>query len=290
MIELLIKYLMKDNMKTTWIIQTNMGSGSDVGAYVQGVRDSGADVIEVEHIPFSIDLPNVHVDGPVVVYGAVSFISAVQKAGVWPTGVFGTPETFTYEAWAKNYNEMLLNSPDGVMLTTIGEFCNDSRNPQEDIFVRPQHDTKSLVGAVQTAGEFKAWCIEACKGDFAGVDKNTPIVIAKPYGIEAEWRLFVVDHKVVSTSQYHKKGRLFKALGAPQDILDFADKAIARWSPVPAYTLDLSRSAGNCYIVEAQGFNSAGHYAADIKAVAQAVNKVAVRIWNECQTLNKPKF
>lgn len=275
-------------MKTTWIMETNMGEGSDIQAYVQGVKDSGANVVEVVHIPFSPDLPEVHVDGPVVVYGAVTFITAVQQAGAWPTGVFGTPETFTYEAWAKNYKEMLLNSPDGVELTTIGKFSTDNRDSEEDIFVRPQHDTKSLVGTVWTAGKFKDWCVEASKGDFAGIDKDTPILIATPYGIEAEWRLFVVDNKVISSSQYHRKGRLYKSPGAPQDILEFADKVIARWSPAPVYTLDLCRSAGNCYIVEAQGFNSAGHYCCDIKKVAEAVNEVAFKLWKEYNKINKP--
>lgn len=276
-------------MQVTWIIQTNMGSQSDIQHYVQAVRDSGAQVLEVEHIPFSSDLPKADVSGPVVVYGAVSFVSEVQKSGKWPLGVFGTPETFTYEAWAKNYNEMLLNSPDGTELTTIGEFCLDTRDEKEDIFVRPQHDTKSLVGRVWTAGEFKKWCKEASTGDYAGVNKDTPIVIAKPYGIEAEWRLFVVNSKVISASQYHQKGRLHKSPGAPEDVLKFAEKVIAKWNPCPAYTLDLCRSAGNCYIVEVQGFNSAGHYACDMKAVAIAVNDAAIKLWED-QKNSKPKM
>lgn len=184
---------------------------------------------------------------------------------------------------------MLLNSPDGVELTNIGDFCLDTRNEQEDIFVRPQHDTKSLVGQVLNVGEFKKWCKEACIGDYAGVDKNTPIIIAKPYGIEAEWRLFIVNSKVISASRYHKKGRLHKSLGAPQDVLLFAEKVIAKWNPCSVYTLDLCRSAGNCYIVEAQGFNSAGHYACDMKKVAEAVNEVAFRLWKEYNKINKLK-
>lgn len=274
-------------MKVTWIIQTNMGSQIDIQNYVQAVRDSGAEVLEVEHIPFSTDLPQINVTGPVVVYGAVSFISEIQKSGKWSLGIFGIPETFTYQAWAKNYNKMLLNSPDATELSTIGEFCLDTRDEKEDIFVRPQHDTKSLVGRVYTAGEFKKWCVEASTGDFAGVDKNTPIVIGKPYGIEAEWRLFVVNNKVISASQYHQKGRLHKTFGAPEDVLAFAEKVIAKWNPCPVYILDLCRSAGNCYIVEVQGFNSAGHYACDIKAVAGAVNEVAKDLWNQNNTKKK---
>lgn len=275
-------------MKPTWIIQTNMGSQSDIQDYVQGVKESGANVIEVEYIPFSGELPEINVSGPVIAYGAVSFIKEIQNSRKWPLAVFGNPETFTYKAWAENYGEMLLNSPDGIELMNIGDFALDKRDPSEDIFVRPQHDTKSLVGAVWTAGEFKSWCLEAQKGDFADLDKNTPILIAKPYGIAAEWRLFVVDNKVVSASQYHKKGKLYKSLGAPQDILDFAKKVIDRWNPAPAYTLDLCHSAGNCYIVEAQGFNSAGHYACDIKKVAEAVNEVAIKLWKKNKIKSKP--
>jgi hypothetical protein len=275
-------------MKTTWIIQTNMGSTSDIMEYVNAVKESGADVVEVEYIPFSQELPNMEVSGPVVAYGAVNFIKEIQNSGKWPLAVFGTPETFTYETWAENYGEMLLNSPDSTKMTTIGEFCSDNRDTNDDIFVRPQHDTKSLVGKVWIAGDFKKWCIDVSKGGYAEVDANTPIIVATPYGIEAEWRLFVVDGKVAGASQYQKNRKLYKALGAPQDILGFAEKVIAKWNPAPAYTLDLCRSAGNCYIVEAQGFNSAGQYACNVKEVAEAVNDVAVKLWKQHNKKAKP--
>jgi hypothetical protein len=275
-------------MKPTWVIQSNMGSQSDIQDYVKGVKESGANVIEVDYIPFSQELPKIDVSGPVVFYGAVNFIKEVQNSGRWPLGVFGDSETFTYETWAENYGSMLLNSPDSTQLMTVGDFCSDKRDPEEDIFVRPQHDTKSLVGRVWTAGEFKKFCIDVTAGGYPDVNAETPIVVATPYGIEAEWRLFVVDNKVVGASQYHKKGKLHKAPGAPQDILDFAEKVIEKWSPAPAYTLDLCRSAGNCYIVEAQGFNSAGTYACDIKKVAEAVNEVAIKLWKKHQAKNRP--
>lgn len=276
-----------DSMKTTWIIQTNMGQDSDIMAYVDAVKQSGADVIEVEYKAFSNELPHFDVDGPVVLYGAVNFIKEAYKIEKWRIGIFGHPDTFTYSAWAENYNEMLLNSPDGIQLMTLGDFTQDNRPIDDFIFVRPQHDTKTLVGKVWTAGEFKEWCIIATEGKYAGVDKDTPIVIAQPYGIEAEWRLFVVNNKVVGASQYHKKGRLFKSIGAPEDVLAFAEKVIDKWSPVPAYTLDICRSAGNCYIVEAQGFNSAGQYACNVVNVAKAVNEVAMSLWKNKIMKNK---
>lgn len=43
-------------MKTTWVMQTNMGNQSDIKNYVDSVKETGAFVIEVNHIPFSQEL------------------------------------------------------------------------------------------------------------------------------------------------------------------------------------------------------------------------------------------
>lgn len=43
-------------MKTTWVMQTNMGNQSDIKNYVDIVKETGAFVIEVNHIPFSQEL------------------------------------------------------------------------------------------------------------------------------------------------------------------------------------------------------------------------------------------
>ena len=84
---------------------------------------------------------------------------------------------------------------------------------------------------------------------------------------------------LIISSQYFKRGRLFKEIGAPNDILNFAEDVIAKWNPCRVYTLDLCRSAGNCYIVESQGFNSAGAYNCDMEKVATAVNAVAIDLY-----------
>lgn len=276
-------------MNVTWVMQNNMGQHSDIHEYIEGVKKSGATVIEVQYIPFSQELPKLDgLSGPIIFYGSVEFINQVQATGNFPMGVFASLETFTYENWAKHYGNLLLNSPDGVELTTIEKFALTQRPDDEDIFARPQHDTKSLVGKVYPVKEFKAWCQDVCKGGYAGVDGKTPIVIAKPYAIEAEWRIFVVDGKIAGASQYYKKGRLCKSEGAPEDVLQFAQKAIEKWNPAPAYVLDVCHSAGNCFIVEAQGFNSAGHYKADIEKVACAINEMMIELYS--QKSKKLKF
>lgn len=278
-------------MKATWIIQTDMGQGSDIQHYVNAVKQSNANVVEVSYIPFSGQLPDINVSGPIVLHGAVEFINQCYKKSQWLDGIFGNPETFTYESWAKHYGSMLLNSPDATKLMTIGEYIQNYEAfvKEEYLFIRPQHDTKSIVGRVWTPSEFYDWAKDVKKGGYVGVSEATPIVVGQPYGIDAEWRLFIVDNEVISSSQYHKKGRLFKQSGAPDDVLEFAKKVIAKHNPAPAYTLDICHSAGNCYIVEAQGFNSAGHYACDMQKVATAINEMVIKKWliNHHQAENK---
>lgn len=268
-------------MKVTWVVQTNMGNESDIYKYVKGIKESGATVIEIEYIPFSDELPQLQIDGPVIFYGTVGFINKVSESEQWPLAVFADKDTFTYELWAKNYGDMLLNSPDGVEMMQLGEFNLDGRDPEDYIFVRPQHDTKSLVGSVMKNKDFYNWANRVKGGGYENLSESTPIIIGTPYGIEAEWRLFIIDHKVVQASKYYERGKLKKVIGAPQKVIDFANKAIKRWSPVRAYVLDVCISADNCYIVEAQSFNSAGTYACDTKELAEAVNKVALNMWNQ---------
>lgn len=263
----------------TWIMQTNMGADSDIQTYVAAVRASGAHVVEVSIVPFSGELPDISSNGPIVVYGAVSFVTDAQLSGRWYPGVFASPDVFTYEQWAEHYGSMLLNSPDAVECTTVGAFRDTQRPADADIFVRPQHDTKAIVGEVLTVGKFRDWCISACSGHFAGVNADTKIIIGTPYGIEAEWRLFIVDSEIVGASQYRWAGRMKQVHGAPDTIMTFGRSVIKAWNPAPAYVLDVCLSGGRPYIVEAQGFNSSGHYATDLNPVVAAVNRMAMSLY-----------
>ena len=263
----------------TWIIQTNFGPGSDVGAWADAVRAAGAHAREVHVVPFSGDLRDIESPGPTVVYGSGAFAAAARAAGRWSPGVFAGPEVFTYANWAERYGAMLLNSPDGAELTTVGAFALTARDPDEPVFVRPRRDAKTIAGGVRTAGEFRDWCARAVSGGFDGVGPETEIAVCRPYGIEAEWRLFVVDDVIRGVSEYSRAGRTSKVRGAPEAVLRFGRAAAAAWSPAPAYVLDVCLSAGNPYIVEAQDLHSAGHYAADLGPVVAAVNAAAVREW-----------
>ncbi len=266
----------------TWIIQTNMGRQSDILNYVNSVKKTGAQVIEINHIPFSEQLAIEKVDTPFVVYGSTSLIHACLRDEYWKQGVFGDSHTLTYTNWIKHYGELLLNSPDKTWMTTVGDFNlkDGMKLATEDgfIFVRPQHDNKSFSGHVTQIDDFLNWTLEAKQCIFAHIDAQTPIIVGQPYGISAEWRLFVVDGEIVTSSQYYQKGKLYKQRGAPREVIDFAYEVIERWNPLPAYVIDICKSADKYYIMEVQGFNCAGAYEADIEQVAIKLQEYFLRL------------
>lgn len=264
-----------------WAVQTNMGSQSDIGEWTRAVERSGASLARCEIIPFSGEIPDIRHNGPVIAYGSVSFVRAALAKSGWFPCAFAGEELFCYDNWAEHYGSMLLNDPASCRKTTVAAFPALGIDPCADIFARPQHDTKSFNGAVWNAAEFSNWCKGAAGGDYENIGPDTPILIGTPYGISAEYRLFVVDGRVASSSLYRKNGRLAKEPGCPAEVSEFAAAAIRKWDPAAAYVLDIGISAGNPYIIEAQGFNSAGHYACDLDAVVSAANALALRLWQE---------
>ena len=138
---------------------------------------------------------------------------------------------------------------------------------------------KEFSGEVAEIGKLRTWCREVMAGRFDQLGPDTRIVLGAPFRIRAEWRLFIVAGKVVAASQYHRDGRLKPEEGAPADVRAFAEFAARRWSPASVFTLDICRSGDGLYVVEAQGFNSAGTYHADLPALLRAVSRQAALEW-----------
>lgn len=261
-----------------WIVQTNLGQHSDIRRWVDALRAEGIACREVDDIkPMSDDVPDIAWDGPVVCYGTTNFTQACR--GRYVPGVWHDDENFTYAAWAEHLGELLLNSPDSTTRTTIARFVDCDEPDDRLVFVRPERDAKEFSGEVKTVGEFREFCRDVVRSDGAyfQLSGDTAVVVGEPYGISEEWRFFVVDGEPVSASRYRFRGRLCTVEGAPDDVWEFARMVAERWSPAPVYTLDICRSADNLYVMEAQGFNSAGCYAADLRPVVRRVSDRAVR-------------
>lgn len=270
-------------MKINWVIQINMGSMSDIKNYVESVKKTNSNVLELSHIPFSDEIQDLQLKGPVVVYGSTSFINTCRKNSVLKYGIFGTEKDFSYKNCVEKYGNLLFNSIESTILTTIGDFEKENLDFISDnnlIFTKPQEDTKSFNGSVCKIDDFKKWCSEAKKSLYANLSSDTKIIVSKPFNINAEWRLLIVNNQIITSSQYMKNKKFEIKSGAPIEVLNFAEKVIKTYSPAVAYVLDICLSGNNYYIMEVQNINSAGAYACDIEKYANSINNYLLSNFN----------
>ena len=149
--------------------------------------------------------------------------------------------------------------------------AEESWDAEEDIFIRPCEDTKTLVGRVATRREWlEGMKIALNRSD--GPDFLTPIQVARPKNIEAEYRLFVVDHRVVAESSYRIRGQLNVNGYVPQEVIDFGELMSYQYSPAPVFVMDIAiRPNGEFKVVETNCFNAAGFYSCNEEKIVRAV-------------------
>lgn len=261
-----------------WICQNNLGSTEDVQEIQWACEDNGYDFMGVKVIPFSDELPDVPNDVPVVFYGATNWIQAIHRAKRWKPGTF-LNEKATCSVWIQKYgakcvNWVHLNTKDPLYLTDPVLMMRVRPFSRDDcVFVRPDKDNKAFAGQVMTFGELEDWK-SRMTGDIEEIGRE-PIIVAPPTRIRAEWRLFIVNKKVVAATQYKRDGRLDPVQGCPQDVVDMVEEYVNFYVPAPIFVMDACRlyEFDDPMIVEIGCFNSAGFYAADIDAIVYAVSK-----------------
>jgi hypothetical protein len=247
-----------------WIIQENQGDSSAVQRMVKALESDGHAPhlvwlnrgVDVPPIP---DLPD---HAPIVCHGQ-GFVTRALNHSRLKQGLFFDPETFRWTAFRSGWKEAVLSSDGRVMsLSNALEFLENGVTA----FVRPDSDSKVFEGAVYDAPRLAAATKQIAVPD------ATPVVVATPLTIEAEWRFFVVNREIVGCSEYRRWGRSSSDGSVPHVAIDRASDLVLRWSPADVYCLDLAASDGRIGLVEANCFNASRFYSAVIERILPAVN------------------
>jgi len=248
-----------------WIIQENQGDSTGVQRLLQALEADGhvAHLIRLSKSPDVPPIPDLPDAAPIVCHGQGFVTRALQHPRLKP-GLFFDPATFRWEAFRLGWQEAILSSDGRV--TTLSN-ARDSLRNGEVAFVRPDSDSKAFAGGVyDIAG------LAAVTEGKAAVSESTPVILASPLRIDAEWRFFVVDREVVGCSEYRRWGRPSSEGSVPQKAIELAFDLAQRWSPADVYCLDLASTRDRIGVVEANCFNASRFYAAVIERVLRAVN------------------
>lgn len=271
-------------MQPTWLIEANV-EGLPSEALQAVIRGQGMSVRVVKpflHAEFPGDIlgaETVPLDFCVVFCGTLTLMSYIQRRRRWAPGGWCNFDNLKCSTYYAHFGPFLLNRNYSMMPAIEAIRQRDrlysSLGRDDLIFVRPDSVDKSFAGKLVDADSFKSSLSSKA------FDQTTMVLVAEPREIACEWRLFIAHSKIVTGSQYRRDGRTDVAPGIPQQVAEFASKALAEiaWRPDPLFVMDVCESNDGFRIVELNSFSCSGHCECDLDAYVSAASRFAALQW-----------
>lgn len=224
--------------------------------------------IEIDIVPFerSVVGGDPIIDGPVVVHGSTAIFDVSKKNG-WDPGIFTIyKESDTLAAIGEHYlnHDMRVLEVDEVVPYVQAQGL-------DFFFAKPDRDLKSFDGTVFDVEKFPFF-IERAR-QYTNYDPDTKICVSSIKQPEVEWRMVLVEGRVVGFSQYRANLRLNVVGQAEGDAIKFAEHIASFASPNDVFVMDVCRTGNKYQVVEYNTFNCSGLYACNVYEIVGAVNE-----------------
>lgn len=208
---------------------------------------------------------------PIMVCGSTGVTRIADQRG-WQPGSFAN-ENFDFPIWRDGFGAENVLNGDAI----VGHISDIAgwEALQAPYFVRPTEDTKSFSGRLMTTEVLLDWQTKVKQhlADNTPFQGDLSILISGFKQTVGEYRLFVVNGKIVGSSRYKLGNMVVASSDVPDSILTFGQTMIDRWQPAAAFVLDVCEVANNdqYQVVEINNINSSGFYDADIDSVVTAL-------------------
>lgn len=253
-----------------WVMQNNLIAENDVQRMKDVCKQLDIEFFEMKVLPFSSELPDFPIDDKVnIYYGSTTLMNNVYNQ-LKPEGLFYNHETFSMENYISQWGENMLNSDARIL--PLKDFLLEEHDPEENFFIRPDGDGKEFDGQVAQFKSIGIWMERALKYE-SNFTLESKILVGPAYNIHKEWRNYIVNGKVVTSSLYRKNFKLKKCGDdIPEDMIKFVEARIKEYSPAAAFAMDIaSTHDGTYYIIECGCINSVGLYDCN---VGRLINKL----------------
>lgn len=268
-----------------WIVQENFTEKA-FGSFIDNLNRMNCDVQLVRLYPFTDKIfpVDVRVDDiekveeialdqtvPSVGIGSIKLNRILDERGFKPGGF--RSEEITFESWVDGFGrDNLLNSDSKIV--PLGELLNHVVG-ESQIFLRPLKDDKSFSGTVFEHSFLEQWVVTlmtlAEENSFATVTPDTLVTFSKVRKIFSEYRSFVVDGKVITTSRYKLGNIVLPSDEVAPEVVEFTQRMVDTYQPNRAFVLDVAATPEGFKIIEINGFGSSGFYACDTQKIIMAV-------------------
>ena len=265
-----------------WIIQKNLTKSQDLKKIKSALSRNDESWEEIEIAPFSTKIPKFRNDESFkITYGSTTLMLNAYKNKELREGVFYNPDKFLMSNYVDKWKENSLNF-DGLLLK-FGELNKLKSNPDTTWFIRPNHDGKEFNGRVQSFNELLKWSMKVCQLELPELNHNTKVWIAPPKKINKEWRLFIVNDLIVSTSRYMVNGSLkIDPYDIPNELIRFAKERIEEYRIDDVYVIDIAETDGKFKLIECNCFNGTGFYNHNIEKIVHRINLFIRKKFKKC--------
>jgi hypothetical protein len=274
-------------MTVTWVLESNVFAEECFDSMVGHFRASQIPYHVVRVIPFVHEIEGKvpEITGPCVVYGSIGIQKLARKHG-WTPGVFGDVEVFSEKEAARHLTSLYLNWDQ--YRVGIKEFGDDLERwshklnglcgePIEEFFIKPDTDTKEFAGTVMRVDEFAKWYANMISIGYLETN-DFDVVVSRPKKLGCEWRVVVVDGRIVESSIYRQYQTVRPERGIIPQVEEVVMAAHRLFVPAPAYVIDVAQvwtDAGYDYrVIEYNTLNSAGLYACRPGPIINAINEM----------------
>lgn len=241
-----------------WVLQKNFISEKEYLNVRNQLMITGAEFQDIELVPFKYDVQDLWDADHYIFQGTTALVMRCWKNRKYRKHLFFDKENFKYMNLAK-YGDLLLNNNLQLMKS-----YRDKDSIQFDyVFIRPTDDSKAFTGHVVSKDD-----PDIC----TWIDRYGEVIVSSVKEIDAEWRFFIVDKKVITGCQYHKNGRLCVDKSYPKEAIETIEKAIDIWTPHDIFVMDIGLCDNQYKIVEVGCFNAAGFYQCDTWKIVEAVH------------------
>jgi hypothetical protein len=271
-------------MHPAWLIEGGV-YGEELSPLLTEIRRQGMVVDVVPHkalrkgAVITLNGEPLQPQACVIGYGTFPFVRQIQLHHRWVPGAWCSEANLDCATYAAYFGKFLLNQHytllPGVEAIRQQDWLYSIMGHDGELFVRPASCGKLFVGKC-----VKQQTFSSVLGP-SRFDPSTLVVIAPPREIRREWRLVVIDGRIISGCQYADRGQRDIVVGLPAEVQSFAETMLqeVRWCPDPIFMLDICESAGHLWLVELNSFSSSWLYQCDLSAVVAEASRLASQIW-----------
>jgi hypothetical protein len=223
-------------------------------------------------------------------YGSLQLAQKFIKNTNYYPGCYLTIENYDCSKYYGYYgNDLLNNNYFLISLNDLKRRKNEILNffNSEKLFIRPNNGVKSFTGQIISKSNFDL-NLNTLMQSYGGLDNDLLVVLSDYKELKNEYRLVIVDNKIISGSlyldQYNRESykAYYDKLCLDEKVYEYAETLLSKYEPDRCYTMDICETiTGEYKLLEINSFCCASMYGNDLNKITKAINEMCLSDYND---------